>query len=422
MKDYDIAIVGGGAAGLIAAWAAAREGARVLVLEKMEKTARKVRISGKGRCNITNAGRYDEFLSKINSNPSFFRWAFSSFQPADMVALLEEYGVRTVTERGNRIFPESGKAWDVATAILDAATDAGADVHIFKEVTKIGISDGKVKTIEFKDTENGNQAVVPVKAVILATGGLSYPRTGSTGDGYKMLEKSGHHIITPLPSLVPLKVKQLEFAKLQALQLRNVEVSLEIEGTSVGTEFGELEFLDNGIGGSTVIRLSRKASIALDKGQNVALTINLKPALSEEQLADRIKRDVASNEYSTTESLLSGLLPRKLVKPFAAFHKIGLKKETSSYSDADISKLVRTLQSTRLNVGETAGFDGAIVTMGGLSLKHIDAKTLQSKKVGGLFVAGELLDLDGPTGGYNLQIAFSTGFLAGKSAAKNIND
>lgn len=422
MKDYDIAIVGGGAAGLIAAWAAAREGAKVIVLEKMEKTARKVRISGKGRCNITNAERYDEFLSKINTNPAFFRWAFSSFQPNDIIELLEKYGVRTVTERGNRVFPESGKAWDVATAILDAASEAGADVHIFKEVTKIGVTDNKIKSIEFRDTENGNQAVITVKAVILATGGLSYPRTGSTGDGYGMLEKLNHHIITPLPSLVPLKVKQFEFSKLQELQLRNVEVSLEVEGTAVGTEFGEMEFLDNGIGGSTVIRLSRKASEALHKGQNVALAINLKPALTPEQLVDRIKRDVRSGEFTTAESLMMGLLPRKLVKPFAAFHKIGLKKEVADYTDADISKLARTLQSTRLNVGETAGFDGAIVTMGGLSLKHIDAKTLQSKKVQGLFVAGELLDLDGPTGGYNLQIAFSTGYLAGKSAAKQVKE
>lgn len=422
MRDYDIAIVGGGAAGLIAAYAAASEGAKVIVLEKMEKTARKVRISGKGRCNITNAGRYDEFLSKINTNPAFFRWAFNSFQPTDIVALLERYGVRTVTERGDRIFPESGKAWDVATALLDAAKDAGADVHSFKEVINIGISDNKVKTIEFRDTENGNQAIITVKAIILATGGLSYPRTGSTGDGYKFLEKEGHHIVTPLPALVPLKVKQIEFAKLQALQLKNVEAALEVEGKTVAVEFGEVEFLDNGIGGSAIIRMSRSASEALNNSKNVAITFNLKPALSEEQLTDRIHRDIRSGEYQTTENLLMGLLPKKLIKPFAAFHKIGLKKETSAYSDTDIAKLVRTLQNTRLNVAATAGFEGAIVTMGGVSLKHIEPKTLQSKRVSGLFVAGELLDLDGPTGGYNLQIAFSTGYLAGKSAAKAVKE
>lgn len=422
MRNYDIAIVGGGAAGLLAAWAAASEGASVIVLEKMEKTARKVRISGKGRCNITNAGRYDEFLKKINTNPTFFRWAFSAFQPNDIVELLAKYGVRTVTERGDRIFPESGKAWDVATAILDAAKDAGADVHIFKEVTNLGIADGKIKSIEFKDSENGDQAIISVKAVIIATGGLSYPRTGSTGDGYRLLEKEGHHIITPLPSLVPLKVKQIEFAKLQALQLKNVEVSLEIEGSSVSLEFGEVEFLDNGIGGSAIIRQSRKASEALSKNQNVALAINLKPALSEQQLTDRIKRDVRSGEFETTENLLAGLLPKKLIKPFATFHKIGLKKEVSTYNDTDISKIVRTLQNTRLNVASTAGFDGAIVTMGGVSLKHIEPKTLQSKRVNGLFVAGEILDLDGPTGGYNLQIAFSTGVLAGRNAAKYVKE
>lgn len=418
MRDYDLAIVGGGAAGLLAAWVAASEGARVVVLEKMEKTARKVRISGKGRCNITNECRYDEFISKINTNPAFFRWAFSGFPQKAIVDLLEHYGVRTVVERGNRVFPESGRAWDVATALLDAATDAGADVHTYKEVTRIGVTEGKVTTIELRDTERGHETVMSVKAIILATGGMSYPRTGSTGDGYTFLEKLGHHIVPPLPSLVPLKVKQVEFAKLVGLQLKNVDVALEVEGNSLANEFGEVEFLDNGMGGSAIVRLSRQASQALDKKQNVALAIDLKPALSNEQLVERIKRDIRSESFGTTEELLMGLLPKKLIKPFATFHKIGLKKAASELNDADISKIARTLKSTRLNVAATAGFEGAIVTMGGVSLKNIDAKTLQSKLVKGLFVAGELLDLDGPTGGFNLQIAFSTGYLAGKSAAK----
>lgn len=420
MRDYDLAIVGGGAAGLVAAWAAAKEGARVVVLEKMEKTARKVRISGKGRCNITNECRYDEFLSKVNTNPAFFRWAFSSFSQQAIVDLLESYGVKTVLERGSRVFPESGKAWDVATALHDAAIDAGADIHIFKEVVSIGVTNGKVTTIEFRDSERGHAAVISVKAIILATGGMSYPRTGSTGDGYGFLEKLGHHIVTPLPSLVPLKVKQVEFSKIVGLQLRNVEVSLQIEGTTVASEFGEVEFLDNGLGGSAILRMSRQAVIALEKGQNVGLTLDLKSALSNEQLIQRIQRDVKSGEYSTTEDLLMGLLPKKLVKPFATFHRIGLKKLADELTDADISKIARTLKSTRINVGETAGFDGAIVTMGGVSLKNIDPKTMQSKLVKGLYVAGELLDLDGPTGGFNLQIAFSTGYLAGKSAAKGL--
>jgi predicted Rossmann fold flavoprotein len=418
MREYDLAIVGGGAAGLVAAWAAASEGAKVVVLEKMEKTARKVRISGKGRCNITNECRYDEFLSKVNTNPAFFRWAFSSFPQQAIVDLLEKYGVKTVVERGDRIFPESGHAWDVATALLDAATDAGADVHTFKEVVNIGVTNDKVTTIEFRDSERGHETVMAVKAIILATGGKSYPRTGSTGDGYAFLEKLGHHIVTPLPSLVPLKVKQIEFSKLIGLQLRNVEASLEVEGTSVASEFGEVEFLDNGLGGSAILRMSRQAVLALEKGQNVGLTLDLKSALSNEQLIQRIRRDVKSGEFSTTEELLMGLLPKKLVKPFATFHKIGLKKQAAELNDTDISKIARTLKSTRLNVGGTAGFDGAIVTMGGVSLKNIDPKTMQSKRVKGLYVAGELLDLDGPTGGYNLQIAFSTGYLAGKSAAK----
>lgn len=422
MRDYDLAIVGGGAAGLVAAWAAASEGARVVVLEKMEKTARKVRISGKGRCNITNECRYDEFLSKVNTNPAFFRWAFSSFSQKAIVDLLERYGVRTVLERGNRVFPESGRAWDVATALHDAAIDAGADIHIFKEVVNIGVSNHKVTTIEFRDSEKGHAAVMSVKAIILATGGMSYPRTGSTGDGYAFLEKLGHHIVTPLPSLVPLKIKQLEFSKIVGLQLRNVEVSLEVEGTTVANEFGEVEFLDNGLGGSAIIRLSRQAVEALEKGQNVGLTLDLKSALSNEQLIQRIRRDVKSGEFSTTEELLMGLLPKKLVKPFATFHKIGLKKAVAELTDADISKIARTLKSTRLNAGGTAGFEGAIVTMGGVSLKNIDPKTMQSKLIKGLYVAGELLDLDGPTGGFNLQIAFSTGYLAGKSAAKGLRE
>lgn len=422
MREYDLAIVGGGAAGLIAAWAAASEGARVIVLEKMEKTARKVRISGKGRCNITNECRYDEFLANINTNPTFFRWAFSSFPQKGIVDLLEEHGVPTVVERGNRVFPQSGKAWDVATTLLNAATNAGADVQVYKEVVNIGVTDDKVTSIEYRDTESGNVTVMMVKAIILATGGKSYPRTGSTGDGYGFLEKLGHHIVTPLPCLVPLKFKQTEFAKMVGLQLKNVEASLEVEGSVVANEFGEVEFLDNGLGGSAIIRMSRLASIALDKKQNVIVQLDLKSALTQEQLIDRIKRDIKSCEYVTTEDLLLGLLPKKLVKSFAIFHKIGLKKEVAELSTTEIAKIARTLKSTRLNISESAGFDGAIVTMGGVSLKHIDSKTLQSKRVKGLFVAGELLDLDGPTGGYNMQIAFSTGYLAGKSAAKMIKE
>lgn len=420
MKDYDLVVVGGGAAGLLAAWAAAKNGAKVAVLEKMEKTARKVRISGKGRCNITNDCRFDEFLSSINTNPPFFRWALSSFAQKELLDLLKSYGVNTVIERGNRIFPESGKAWDVATAILDAAIDAGADVHIFKEVVEIGVKDGRIASVSYRDTENGNEGVLAVKALILTTGGKSYPRTGSTGDGYAFLEKLGHHIIQPIPALVPLKVKQPEFAKIVGLHLKNVEVSLEVEGSSVSSEFGDLEFLDNGIGGAAVIRQSRKASEALTKKQNVALAIDLKPALERSQLEQRIKRDAKSGESMSVERLLMGLLPSKLIKPFAAFHKIGLKKGCNELTDQDFAKIARTLKSTRLNVFATAGFDGAIVTAGGVSLKNINPKTLESNKVAGLYVAGELLDLDGPTGGFNLQIAFSTGYLAGISAAKAI--
>ena len=413
---FDIVIIGGGPAGLLAAGKAAADGASVLLLEKMEKPARKLRITGKGRCNITNLKPVDEFILEIKPEPRFLRNAFNEFFSNDIIDLLENNGVKTVVERGQRVFPASGKAWDVADALIKWAKGKGVTIENHSRVSRLLAESQSVVGADVENTKTGEKQTIKTKSVIIATGGKSYPATGSTGDGYMFAAETNHEIVPLRPTLVGAETEQkLEGA--EGLTLKNVKLSLFINGKKQGEEFGELEVTDYGLSGPITIRLSRQIVDAINYDQKVELLLDLKPALDHSKLDARLQRDIQEFSRISLHELIRKLVPRQLVN--AAIDNLGLAAQKPvSRLTADERKRIRLwLKEQRFTVTGYRSWSEAIATAGGVSLKQIDPKTMMSKLVQGLFFAGEVMDLDGSTGGFNLQIAYSTGWLAGKSAA-----
>jgi len=418
MNSVDVVVIGGGPAGLLAAGKAAADGANVFLLEKMEKPARKLRITGKGRCNITNTKPFNEFINDIFPEPRFLRDAFSSFFSDDIIRLLNEQGVATVVERGMRVFPVSGKAWDVAEALVKWARAKGARIENHTRVTGITVSEGSVAGVRYTD-KSGNMAEVSCRSVVLATGGKSYPATGSTGDGYELASSLGHTITPLLPALVGVETRPTYSLK-KSLLLRNVNLSLFIEGKKVDEEFGELEITPYGLNGPIMLRLSRRIVFALAKGSRVELELDLKPALSHDKLDARIIREVDESPRIAVADLAKRLLPHDLALEMIDELGLAAQKNLGRLTADERKSIRRWLKEQRFEVLAQRSWPEAIVTAGGVSLKEVNQKTMGSKKINGLYFAGELLDLDGSTGGYNLQIAYSTGWLAGKSAAMAI--
>jgi predicted Rossmann fold flavoprotein len=414
-SSFDIAVIGAGAAGLMSAYKASDAGASVLLLEKMEKPARKIRISGKGRCNITNIKPEDEFLQNIYPNPRFFRPSFRNFSNTQLVDFLNSAGLPTVTERGGRVFPASQDAWDVAETLIKALGKK-VTVECHAKVTALHF-DREQRIFKSLDCEKDRcRTKISAKACILATGGRSYPLTGSTGDGYAWAEQAGHTIVATRPSLTGLVLDNcLNTGK---LTMRNVELSLLVDGSTVQSEFGEMEFTDDGISGPIVLKISRRAVDALIAGKKTGVKINFKPALNARQLDDRIQRELSvAADNATVVDLLKTLLPSTLVRPF--INCAGLPDRLLRDLRPDRRKrIIEALTALHFNVSGYRPFSEAIVTAGGVSLNEVNPKTLCSKIISNLFFAGEILDLDANTGGYNLQIAFSTGYLAGLQAAK----
>jgi predicted Rossmann fold flavoprotein len=412
---FDIVVVGAGPAGLMATIAAAKKGAKVLLLEKMEKPARKLRITGKGRCNITNIKSEDDFLTNIFPDSRFFRPSFRNFSNTDLVKYLNSTGLDTVEERGGRVFPASQKSWDVAEVLVEEAKKK-ATVTCLAKVSKLFMEQDTVTGLCYE--HHGKQINIVARAVILATGGLSYPLTGSTGDGYEFARHAGHRITPLRPSLTGLELKDYESI---GLSLKNVELSLVVDGDVIQKEFGEMEFAEYGINGPIVLKISRNAVNAIIANKKVIAQINLKPALNRQQLINRIEREIGALPNGYISDLVKTLLPSSFVTPFIKKIQISANKTLANRNPSDMDKIVSGLHSLKYQVSGYRGFKEAIITAGGVCLQEINSKTMCSLLFKNLFFAGEIIDLDANTGGYNLQIAFSTGYLSGQNAVKYVN-
>ncbi|MBR4996240.1 MAG: NAD(P)/FAD-dependent oxidoreductase [Alistipes sp.] len=410
---YDVIVIGAGAAGLMAAATAARNGKKVLLMEKMEKAGRKIRISGKGRCNVTNARPPEEFKESIRTNADFFEVAFAEFNNKATIRLIERLGVKLEIERGQRVFPKSGKAWDIANALTDYCLDNEVEISYNTRVNRILTLDGKIYGVTYIN-KRGFERKVEAENVIICTGGVSYPGTGSTGDGYIFADSVGHTIEEVRPSLTPLRTSHPQRKYLDGLLLKNIQAQLFVEDELVKEEFGEISFSDRGIEGAVALRVSRDAVDALIDQKRVKLVIDMKPALTEEILQERIRREMEEMQPDEFFSeLLRKLVPKHLVMPIAHEIDVHSKNYIRKLTDAEITRLIRTLKGFVFPITDYAPFEYAVVTAGGVCCDEVNKYTMESLKVKGLYFAGEVLDLDANTGGYNLQIAFSTGRLAG---------
>jgi len=431
-----IVIIGAGAGGMMAAGHAAELGASVLLLEKTKRPGNKILISGKTRCNLTNAKELDEFTTMYGPNGRFLYSAFNRYFRDDLLALLGRYGVKTKAERGGRIFPASDQATDIVEALERYMSDHGTKLRTGIKVTGLEIDNSRVTGVK---TEKGN---FPAAAVILATGGASYPQTGSTGDGYRLATYSGHSITKLRPALVPLCVTEVKRAEsMQGISLQNVRLSAyectakEINPSLTPTNdfgrgisdkrapwpviesrMGEMMITHFGIGGPITLLMSLSIVDALQKGP-VSVSIDLKPALEEKQLRQRLQREFDSHGKRSYRNILKELLPQKMIGPFVEMTGIPPDRLGHQITSEEREQLLRLLKSLRFNIRGPLSMESAMVTAGGVSLKEIDPRTMASRIIEGLYFCGEVMDLDGDTGGYNLQAAFSTGYIAGESAA-----
>ena len=411
----EILVIGAGPAGMMAAIKAAENGAQVTLLEKMKKPGRKMMITGKGRCNITNAADVPEIIRNIHGNGAFLNSSMRAFDNQDVICFFEGQGVPTKVERGNRVFPVSDKAQDAVDAMVHRLHELGVKIELDAAVKEIQLQDGHVAGVR---TQSG--AICRADAVILCAGGASYPGTGSTGDGYEMVRALGHTIEPIRPSLIPLETEETWVKDVQGLSLRNVRGTLLVNGEKVQEMFGEMMFTHFGVTGPIILSLSRMASgYLLDAGNLVELCINLKPALSQEKLDARLQRDFEKYQRKQLGNAMVDILPHKLIEPVLDYAFLEPDKPVHQITVEERHRLVETLQNLTLTITRTRPIAEAIVTVGGVSVKEINPKTMESKLVPGLYFAGEVVDVDAYTGGYNLQAAFSMGAAAGNWSVWN---
>ena len=413
-----VIVIGGGPAGLFAAIQASQNGCKVKVLEKKDRPARKLLITGKGRCNLTNQADIQDLIENVPGNGNFLYGAFYRYTNQQLVEFFNNLGVKTKVERGGRIFPESDKAIEIVDALVNHVKNCGIEIICNAEVDEITIEDAKVKGVRLKD-----KRIYSCNSLILATGGMSYPATGSTGDGYKMAIRVGHTIVTPKPSLVPLETKEQWVKELQGLSLKNVAIKVLYRNKKVLYEdFGEMIFTHFGVSGPIIISSSRhlldtfysngKVKVIND---DLKLFIDLKPALVSEKLDDRMQRDFIKYSNKQFKNALTDLLPSKLIPVVIRISEISTDKLVNQITKVERNNLVQILKKFELTIKGFRPIEEAIVTAGGISTDEINPSTMESKLIKGLFFAGEIVDVDAYTGGYNLQIAFSTGYLAGIS-------
>lgn len=403
-----IVVIGGGAAGLMAAVIAGREGARVILLEKMNMVGKKMGITGKGRCNITNSADISDFIKNTPGNGKFLYGAYERFSNVDLLALLHEWGLKTKVERGGRVFPESDSALAVRNLFMKMLKKYNVTVHLNEAVTKIVTKDNVVTGVV---TTKESYAC---EAVIIATGGASYPLTGSTGDGYRLAEGVGHSITDIRPSLVPIVTEESWVKDIMGLSLRNVEVSIVFKEKVQAKMFGEMMFTHFGVTGPTILSLSHTVGKLLRKKKTapIAVSINLKPALTAEVLDKRLQKDFDLYSKKQLANGMKDLLPSNLIPIIISLAKLDPAKPINQITKEERQQLCHVLQHMTLTVKGLRPVEEAIVTAGGISIKEFNPKTMESKLVKGLYGAGEVLDIDAFTGGYNLQAAFSTGYVA----------
>jgi predicted flavoprotein YhiN len=435
-KDKRVIVIGAGASGMMAAGRAAEQGARVILLEKTGEPGQKLLLSGKTRCNLTNAKDRDAFIDMYGPNGRFLFGAFSRFFRNELLDFLKKYGVETKIERGGRIFPSSDDARDVVVAFRRYLDDQGVDIRYREPVLDIGHEDGRVTGVHVRT------GFIPADAVVLATGGASYPGTGSTGDGYRMAASIGHTVTRLHPALVPLVVEEIDLAKsMQGVSLRNVRMTAfrcradridpalapafdtgrgtprkRLSPLVIESRQGEMMFTHFGVGGPVTLLLSLSIVKALEDGP-VSLSVDLKPSLDVSKLSARVQRDFDQFGKRSYQRILSGLLPRKMIEPIVALTGIPPDTPGHQINKSQRDCIVHQMKSLRFNVKQPLPLSSAIVTAGGVSLKEIDPRTMASRLIAGLFFSGEVMDIDADTGGYNLQAAFSTGYIAGEQAS-----
>ena len=432
----DVIVIGGGPAGMLAAISASLQGDNVTILEKMNQLGKKLCITGKGRCNITSSLPMDDFIKNIPGNGKFLYSAFQNFTNQDIINLLEKEGLKTKVERGNRVFPVTDRASDVRDALIRVLKKQNVKIITSAKVENIAVNEGKVTGVYYKSEKNDESNFLNADKVILATGGKSYPLTGSTGDGYKMAQKLGHTITKIRPSLVALKAKSenglnlennlldntlkkningikcygLETCqKLQGLSLNNVGLKIYRENKVIYEDFGEMLFTHFGVSGPII--LSGSAHLVRGDIKNVFISIDLKPALDAAKLDERILRDFSSEKNKEFKNSLDKLLPQKMIPVIV--EKMNINKKVNEITKEERHKLVEVLKHFNIAIDDFRPVEEAIVTAGGINIKEINPKTMESKIVKGLYFAGEIIDVDAYTGGFNLQIAYSTGYTAG---------
>jgi len=413
MNRYDVIVVGAGPSGLMAGGRAAERGGRVLILEKMMQEGRKLLITGKGRCNITNDAVIGEFIKHVYPDGRFLRNAFSQYFSTDILDLLERYGVGITLERGGRYFPSSNKSADVLNALLKWINELKVEIRTGYRVEKIIVNNGSIEGVQ------ANSETFIADNVILATGGNSYPATGSNGEGYELARRLGHSVEKVRPALVPLETAGKLAQDLQGLNLKNVKAVVWVNGKKAGEDFGEMIFTHFGLSGPIILTLSRIVVDELNKKSDVKVMVDLKPALDEQKLDTRLIRDLNEHGKKKFINVFRNWLPAKMVQVFIEMLDIDPDKECHQVSSKERGQIRHLLKNLPFTISGYRSFKEAIITAGGISTKEISPKTMESNLVSGLFFAGEMIDLDAETGGYNLQIAYSTGWLAGNSSKLN---
>lgn len=412
-EKFDVTVIGGGPAGIMAAGRAAESGAKTVLLEKNNSLGRKLLLTGKGRCNLTRAEfNHKKFVRAFGKQGRFLLSGLSIFGPEETIKFFEKRGLKTKVERGERVFPKSDKASDVLKILVDYLRKNRVDIRLGLKVIRL-----KKKNNEINEVLLEKRTRIKADKYILCTGGKSYPKTGSTGDGFVWAKRLGHTIATLRPSLVPLRVREKWPKQVQGLALKNTKI-IVLQGKEKKIEkSGELLFTHFGLSGPIILDIAKEVGLLLKKG-TVKILLDLKPALSFRKLDKRIQRDFKKYQNKQSKNSLNDLLPNKLIPVIVGLSEINPYKQVNSIIKEERHRLVRLLKCLEITVTGTLGFEKAIITNGGISLKEVDSRTMRSKIIKNLFFAGEIINLDGPSGGYNLQLCWTTGFIAGKSVMR----